>query len=463
MHSGCVPPTSRILSNRYLLVALVLLVLLLLLRVAPARAAGDCPTLPQSGVLTLAAAAERLRACNADILTARAAVEAARGDRVTADHWPNPTLGLSVSNINPRAGIGNGSLADRTVDQAIRLDQVFERGGKRTARRTQAAATLDAAQAALADAGLRSEQDLVEAWMDVLEKTRDVELLQQAAQSYEQSSAAMERRLAAGDVARIEVNRTALDAARAAADAEAARRDLAAARSALALLLAADALPADLQLVPIGVSGSTPPAPPADEPEIDARPDVRAARANLAAAEAQVALARAARVRDVDVNAGFDHWPISATNPLGTGNSYTIGISVPLFVFEDGSGALQHALAERARAAVDATRVVNEARAQRALAHDGFLRAAALAERYRSYLLPASDSILQAEEVAYRRGGASLLDLLDARRNARQVALAANAAQHDRDVAAARELTALGRSPLEAFDRTPTQRAADSP
>jgi cobalt-zinc-cadmium efflux system outer membrane protein len=150
----------------------------------------------------------------------------------------------------------------------------------------------------------------------------------------------------------------------------------------------------------------------------------------------------------VDVTLGYDHWPISATNTQGTGNSYTIGISLPLFLYDSGRGPQQRARADARAAASDLDSREASAERELATATQQASQARAIADRYRAVLLPAAEQILSAEELAYQRGAAGLLELLDARRNQRQVAVAAIGAERDAVAASGRLQLALGRDPV---------------
>jgi len=444
-------------SRPYILPALAFISLTIAKGEAVPLLEPQCERPVAGAVLTLQAAADRLRRCNAALLEAQDDLAAAQADLITADHAPNPTLGMSLSNINPKVGVGSGPLIHRTVDSGLRIDELVERGGKRTARRHAALAGTLAAGLTLHDTELRSGQSLLEAYVTAAAAAQSVELLNQAAASYRESAAAMDRRLAAGDVARIEVDRTALDAGRAAADAQAAQTVLTQARADLAALLGAGPLPPDTRLLTLAELASRRGSPPADRVPtaqlIHDRADVQAAAARVDAAEGALAAAKAARVRDVDVSLGFDHWPVSAADPQGTGDSFTIGASIPLQWFDSGRGAVGHAFADLHSAQTEWLRTQTDAESEMRTARETLSRADALAARYREDWVPGANRILAAQERAYRRGGASLLDLLDARRNARQVSLAAVAAERDAQVAAGRLALALGSDPLALFLR----------
>lgn len=427
---------------------------------APASAAdagSDCHAPPATPLLRFAQAVALFDACSPALVQARAQVEGARADRITLGHAPNPTLGFSVSNINPQAGIGNGALRDRTVDTSLRIDQVLERGGKRSARRAQADASQEAATHLLDDALQRGHEAVLESYVGLSAAQATATLLHADADSSRAALQAMRARLDAGDVPLADVNRAALDAARADADAEAA--DLAALQAAAALSTTLGIPPLDVQtrLEPVTALAERLDAQDAAGDFHD-RPDLRAAAARLAAARSALALADAGRKRDVDVLIGYDHWPVSPTNTQGTGNSYTLGFSVPLFVHDSGRGPQLHARADVQAASGDLDS--REASAERELATAGRQAAQtrALAQRYRSALLPAAEQILAAEELAYQRGAAGLLELLDARRNQRQVAVAAIAAERDAVSAAGRLRLAQGHDPAAqvAPQSTPT-------
>ncbi|HEV7815971.1 MAG TPA: TolC family protein, partial [Janthinobacterium sp.] len=76
---------------------------------------------------------------NPDMRLAALGVAGASANSSIAGAAPNPLLTLQSMNINPGAGVGSGSLRSKTVDSAVRIDQLIERGGKRGLRIDQAA------------------------------------------------------------------------------------------------------------------------------------------------------------------------------------------------------------------------------------------------------------------------------------------------------------------------------------
>ena len=84
---------------------------------------------------------------------------------------------------------------------------------------------------------------------------------------------------------------------------------------------------------------------PVDESVIGTVPKLGAAEARQAIEAAQKAreLARSLRTRDISAGAQYDRYPVSASNTLGTGNSYGVFVSIPLFVNYAFEGEMQRA------------------------------------------------------------------------------------------------------------------------
>jgi cobalt-zinc-cadmium efflux system outer membrane protein len=428
--------------------------------------APECRVGPTQGELLLWQAAERYLRCNPQLEQARAGVEAARGDLRSVGHAPNPLLGMTISNINPQVGTGAGALWHRTMDSALRVDQLIERGGKLAARRDAAGGLVRAAEAQLEDSTHRGVESLVEAYVGAAAADARAVLLADAATSYRESLAAMNQRLAAGDVSEVEVRRTSLDAAQADAEAESARIEKLRARSDVAVALGIDSLPGSVTFMPLDVLMSELRGEDAAETAARVagdRPDLLAARARVDASEGSLRAAQAARKRDIDLTLGFDHWPTSPVNTQGTGDSYTVGISVPLFMYDSGRGGVQRAIAELRGAQSDLGARQQLAEVERQQLTGETQQAEALALRYTRELMPAANAILSAEETAYRRGGIGVLDLLDARRNTRQVAVATINARREAIFYRLRLQLALGRSPLYPSTPAMANAAASAP
>ena len=382
---------------------------LLLASPAFADEAGACSAAPPAP-LTLASAELRAARCNREVRAASQAVAVAEAAVAIAGERPNPNLTLGTSNINPHAGIGGGGLRDKTVDASVRVDQLVERGGKARLRVEQSQRQLAGARADLADA-LRQQRAAVRAaFFDFAAARARLERQREFAAFGRQSIEAAQRRLDAGEISRNEANRFRLDAARAANDLRQAEADLYRARVELARLIAAERWMEALDVRP-------------EWPETEfgegagERADVVAARLRVAAAESARDGARALATRDVTIGAQVDHWPTSETNLQGTGVSYGVTVSIPLFVRHSYQGEVAKALAELDAAKGQLERAQASAAAEAIAAREEWRAARERRERLERESSPAAREVAAGAEYAYQRGATGILDLLDARRS----------------------------------------------
>jgi cobalt-zinc-cadmium efflux system outer membrane protein len=366
---------------------------------------------------------------NHDLRLAAIGVTSAGAAVTTASAAPNPVLTLQTMNINPAAGIGAGSLRSKTVDSTVRIDQLIERGGKR-ALRTQAAEHLAvAAQGDLDDARRQLRRDVAAAYYDLLAAQERAALDADAADLAGRALAAAEQRHRAGDLAGSDTGRLRIDALRARNDADDAASAVDDARRALALLLGRD------DAAGLAAAGPWPTADAGSLPAVDTvveqRADVQAARARVAAAEASRDLARAGRTRDVTVGMQFEHYPASAANPQGSGNSVGIAVQVPLFVRYAQQGEIRGAEAALDAASENLDKVRQAARADVARARAQAQAAARRAARYEREILPATRRAADDAEFAFAHGALGVMDVLDVRRAWRAAQLDALAARAD--------------------------------
>jgi cobalt-zinc-cadmium efflux system outer membrane protein len=148
---------------------------------------------------------------------------------------------------------------------------------------------------------------------------------------------------------------------------------------------------------------------------LDARPDLRAAQAARDKAQADINLAKA--------NAWWDVTPQIEYQRIGPDNTIGFGFSLPIKIFDRNQGEIARTQAEAKRA--EASR---QALLDQALAEVDTALAALTAERAKVTLLadtylPKIKQARDTVEFAYRRGGVTLLDFLDAQRTYREKSL----------------------------------------
>lgn len=412
--SLCSARPRRVPSRSLIVLSRRLCLVLSLVSAEPGRAQAEPAECPIQ--LDLATAEARVTEANADVRLAREAIDAARADLVTAGERPNPTLSLNTSAYDLRRGLGPGDGLHKPSDTILRLDQPIERGDKRGLRRQAAQAGVLAAQADYAEQhreSLQAVRTAFYAWLRAQQKlaiAREIDALQQ------QTEAAAERRLKAGDLAASDAARLRVEALKSANEVQHAEAEQRAARAALAVLIgcAADG--------PLAQAAGTLPAPvpaitvPAD---VQHRPDVVAAEARVTQSERTLALARAQQVRDISIGVQLEHYPNGVPAP-GDGQLLAgVGISVPLFLHHRYEGEIARAGADAESSRLQAQRARAVAAADLAEADAALKAAAGVVQRYQDEILPQAETAAEAVEYAYARGAAPLLDLLDARRTLR--------------------------------------------
>jgi cobalt-zinc-cadmium efflux system outer membrane protein len=398
----------------------------------PLTAFGQSADLP---ALTLDRAEQLLHARNRELQAARRAVEAAQANTLAAGAPPNPTLSLGVSQINPAVGVGSGPFRDKVVDSSIRLDQLIERGEKRELRAAAARSLESASTEDLSDTYRQQRLALRAAYYDLLLAQDKLDIARDNASLFEHSMQAAELRLNAGDIAAAEVSRLRVDALRAQNDARAAEAELRRAQLVLGymtgteaqanLIRAVDPWPA---LVPVEAGDIT------DE-VIDRRPDVRAARNRIDAAEKAREQARSLRTHDVTVGMQYDHYPVNPAYALGsgagTGNSYGVFVSVPLFARYTYEGEIRGAEVGYDAAVETMDKVRAQARSELMRAFSDLQAAEARLNRYDGSLLGEAKKAADSAEFAYRNGAIGVMDLLDSRRTLHAIQVDAVSARND--------------------------------
>ena len=345
--------------------------LLLALTLAPAEA--------QEAALTRVTLDDALRLAarySSTVRAKEAEVQSSKAAETTAGLRPNPTGSfaaeqLGSSNVDPQ--------------YTVAIGQPIELGGKRQRR-------IDAAQAALA---------LAEENLKTLDETERLQRLRVSRGD-----------LAPLDLTRIEVQRFTFER-----DAGDARGALETAKIALRTATGSDGLAASFD-----VDGSLEFRDVVLEREalvqqaLASRPDLRAATTDQTRAKADHALAQA--------NAWWDITPQIEYQRIGPDNTVGFAISLPLRIFDRNQGEIARTRSEMARvAAVRRTtelQVINDVNSDFTTYQVQRQRVQMLRDTY----LPKAQDARDTVEYAYRRGGQSLLDFLDAQRAYRETALA---------------------------------------
>jgi len=349
---------------------------------------------------------------NRELLAAKRFVEGSEADTIIAGQKPNPNLSLNTTNFKLNQSNGGSSLADKTIDTIVRVDQLVERGNKRELRVAAAEDALQASKFDLKDTYRQQKLVLQKAYYDLLLNQEKERYLDNNQALYQKTLAAAELRLAAGDISATDVARIRVDALRAKNDLRQAQSEREKSQSDLAYLIGkekqareivvSDTWP-DVTSNPISLDDT-------QTATLEKRPDILAAEARKRTAEENRRLAEAFKTRDVTVGMQYEHYPNDSRNTIGA------GISIPLFTNYQYQG-------EIAKAEVFYTAAMEAQEQARASAVGEIERAKSdlrsaieKLQRFDQQMLQEARKAADAAEFAYQHGAMGVTDLLDARR-----------------------------------------------
>jgi len=423
----------------------------------PAPGLGAAANAPAPS-LSLAQAKEIAFEKNWDLLAAKSGIDAATAQLIVAREFPNPTVSLSTAKIGSyEAGtdLGNG-LWQRSYDTVFAVNQLIEIAGKRRDRQTAARAGIFGANARFYDAKRTLDQGVTKAYIAALLEGEDVRILNESARLLLHEAEIAQARFKAGDISDSDKNQIEINAEQFALQAKSAEAAAVQARIAVEILMGVPKPKG--HWVPAGsLDQLVQTSPPAvrESPVGAERPDVLAAEADLKGAKANLQLQQAIRIPDPTFLVLGEHNPQAPSGPPAA-DTVGIGVSFPLPLWNRNRGNISAAQASVDQLASAAGKVRTQREADVANAESEFNEAHARWLSYRDKTAPKSTKVRESVAFAYEKGGASLVDLLDAERTDNQIRLAtvqamADTASATADLVAARNV--LSQTELEAHRR----------
>ena len=352
------------------------------------------------------------RQASPDLRAASEAVAAARARERQANALLNPTLSYGREQTS-RSGQSN-------AQDIAQLEQPFEIGGQRRARRDAARLRGDVAEARLAAAERMLDYDVARAYATLVAAARRTALADEAATAFTEAGRVTTQRLAAGDVSGYAARRLQLEAARYAAQRADAMLALRVARVELAMLVAVS--PDSISPPPVtALAGGGAPerVPLLDSLRLVAtvsRPDLRASTLEAAASAAEARLAAAERVPTPTLSAGFKR---ESVNPGGPGDAmglhgFVAGFSLPLPLFDRRRGSIEAAAADTRRREADADALRRRIRLEVEEAYAALGAVDTQLGLLRPQLGENARTALRAVQAAYSEGEITLVEWLDA-------------------------------------------------
>jgi outer membrane protein len=349
---------------------------------------------------------------NPDLQARQAALEASRSGVTAARSDRYPSLGLTGSAA--RYDTGETGAMDRH-DLGLSLRQTLYRGGRVDAGVDAAESVLAADQAAVAAA--RSDLILAvrQAWYRTAQAQRLVVSSEQGLERSLLNLEYAEAQLEAGLGTRPDVLRARVDVSAAELELTQSRNTVEGAKATLnALMGRPPSLP--LELAPDAAEGPLYPLSSWEEllgMALEAREELRVAKARTARQEAAVRIARGAFLPTVNADAGLNRGATGSRSPR---ESWSVGVAFSLPLFE---GFAPSAELQSQRAFLEASRFDEQVTQQRIEGEvwDAFLfedESASRLENARA-LFDAARENLDAAQESYRQGLGSMIALVDAR------------------------------------------------
>ena len=373
---------------------------------------------PAPTLITLDEAVTLALANSPTLAAVRTTVPQSQAQEITAGLRPNPVLSwdaLFIPIFSP------GNFSENFVNNVQQFDigvgYLIERGRKRQARLQAARDATAVTKSQLYDFERTLTFNVAQQFVNALLAKSNFEFAQQDLASFQETVNISEERYKAGDISEGDLLKIKIQLLQFQTDLASARIARAQALGTLRQLIGFQAVPANYD-----VAGELLFQPlKAGREDLQAkaltqRPDLKAAQQGVTAAGSQVALAKANGKQDLDTAFTFSH--------VSGASSGSVSFSIPLAIFNKNQGEIartrfaltQAQLDERAAEETVVTDVSN--------AYDATKTNQQIVELYQSGYLNQAQQSRDISDYAYRRGAATLLDLLDAERSYRSTQLA---------------------------------------
>lgn len=350
---------------------------------------------------------------NLDLLIAKYGIDLSKGQQITARLFPNPvaSMGLVSSPVQGRTLGNSGQITPQ-------IQQLFELAGKRGYRIESADFGLLSAEAAFEDAVRQLSFAVKDAYYRVQLARRRLVLAEENRDRFSRILDVNTIRFKKGYIAEVDLIRIRLQFIDFHSQVIQAIQEAQSARSDLRQLLRVSPTSEMELTTDLNYKRLDPDIAKLRAVAIDARPDVRTKRMTLSQRGAELKLAKAYRIPDVTIGAGYGtQGSQGPDNP----NQMAFSLGVPLPLFNRNQGGIMRAEAAMQVASADLDKTLNQVENQVDVAYRNLIESRRLVEAFLEGVLDDARSTIAIVERAYERGGVTLLDLLDAARTSRMI------------------------------------------
>jgi outer membrane protein, heavy metal efflux system len=374
------------------------------------------PSPAPSVVLSWEQVRERFEVHNPTLLAGKLNVDESKAEEITAFLRPNPTLGVSIDQIDPfNGGASHGPFA--YLLNGASVDYLFERRHKRELRRQSAQEATQVAASNQADLERTLLFNLRSAFVGILQAKAVRHVALDNLSYYDRLLGVSREQFKAGGIAQMDLDRLELQRVQYESDLQTAEVNLHTTKIQMLALLN-ERTPVD-QFDVAGVfdfPDSILPLEEARKVALDSRPDLQAAMQSVEKARTDHKLAVADG--STDPTLGFD---VGRNPPIDA--YFGVSVSIPLRIFDRNQGEKKRTQVdvERSERLLDAAQMQVFSDVDSAYASVD--SALTLLRPYKAKYLQQAVRVRDAITFSYQHGGASLLDFLSAENDYRSVEL----------------------------------------
>ncbi|MFZ4700392.1 MAG: TolC family protein, partial [Candidatus Methylumidiphilus sp.] len=348
---------------------------------------------------------------NLGLIAAKFNVDQSRAEEIIASAIPNPVFSFYVNELSNQMSKDSASRFLPAILPMIQ--QLIETAGKRGLRMEGSELGTEASEFDLMDVTRVLANAVRHAFYGLLLAQKNLDVARDNLDRYRQIMDANAIRLRVGDISETDFTRIEVESYKAQADLDRAQTALNQARTDLLLILgwpenslnltAADAWPKSNLTDEVSKEDNL------TRKALEHRPDFKAAKIRINQAGKFLELARRLVYPDVTVIGSYARDP---------GNQFTntgqVGLSVPLPIFYRQEGEIAKAGVMMSNAELNLRQTEQNIRADVIKALSAWKSSDAIVRRFEQSVLERIGKLRSAQEFAYQKGAAGLLDLIDA-------------------------------------------------
>ncbi len=350
---------------------------------------------------------------NLDVLIAKYGIEYTKGQEVTARLFPNPLL-----SVGTLSSYTQGRTLSNSGQLFTQVAQLFELAGKRGYRIESAEFGTQSAEAAFEDAVRQLGFTVKDTYYRIQLAQRRLVLAEENRERFSRILAINTIRFNKGYIAEIDLIRIRLQMVDFHSQVIQSLQTAESTKGELRQLLRLSPKAVLELTTELGFRRIDPDIEKLRVTALDVRPDIRAKRFTFSQRESELKLAKAYQIPDVTIGAGY---AIQGARGPDNPGQVALNVGIPLPLFNRNQGGILQAEVSLQSAEADLDKSINLAENEVDVAYRNLLQSRRLVEAYFGEVLEDARATFTIVERAYERGGATILDLLDAARTSRTI------------------------------------------